>query len=297
MNAPPLRGRLLDGIRVTDGEGFRLKHCSTAEKGGLEKEEGRALGEAARSRLAELQDRLYAQGTASLLIVLQGMDAAGKDGTIAHVMAGINPQGVQVTSFKQPGPVDLEHGFLWRIHAAAPAAGRIAIFNRSHYEDVLVTRVHPEILAKGHLSKVRGDKVASDGFWKSRYSDIVAFERYLVNQGTVVLKFFLHISEQEQRERLVARLDDEEKHWKFSASDLAEREHWDEYQDAYEQAIRHTARGHAPWFVVPADHKWYARLVVTEAILGALEQIDPKPPAVTDEQRQAIAKARSALNR
>lgn len=281
----------LDRVRVTDGAGFRLADHDTGDRSGLDRKEAEARTDAIRDEMVELQTRLYAANGPSVLVVLQGMDTAGKDGTIAHVMSGLNPQGVAVVSFKQPGPVEQAHGFLWRIHQAAPARGRIVIFNRSHYEDVLVTRVHPELLAHQHLA---GDP-RSEEFWQRRYDDIVAFERYLAHQGTTVLKFFLNISRDEQAERLCARLDDPSKHWKWSASDLAERQFWDSYRSVYERAIAATARPGAPWFVVPADHKWHARLVVAEAILAALKRIDPRYPEVDGHQREAIARARGQL--
>ncbi len=278
-------------IRITDGAGFRIADHPTAADAGLTKSEGKERLEQAKLRLSALQAKLNAEARRSLLIVLQAMDAGGKDGTIKHVMSGVNPQGVDVTSFKQPGPVELAHDFLWRVHVAAPQRGRIAIFNRSHYEEVLTCRVHPALLEAQHLPL--GDR--GDTFWRTRCDDIVGFERFLAHQGVAILKFFLHISKEEQRERLLARLDDPQRNWKFSQSDLAERPHWDAYQDAYEQAIRHTASAEAPWFVVPADHKWYARLVVTEAIVDALERLDPRVPTMSGEALEAIEVARRAL--
>ncbi len=278
-------------VRIEDGASFRLADHDSGDKTGLDRKEAEDRTDAIRERLIELQARLYAANGPSVLVVLQGMDTSGKDGTIAHVMSGLNPQGVSVVSFKQPGPVEQAHGFLWRIHQAAPARGRIVIFNRSHYEDVLVTRVHPQLLGHQHLAA----DPASEEFWQHRYEDIVAFERYLAHQGTTVLKFFLNISRDEQAERLRARLDDPSKHWKWSASDLAEREFWDEYQQAYERAIAATAQPKAPWFVVPADHKWHARLVVAEAILTALEAVNPQLPEVDAKQQEAIEQAKTEL--
>ncbi|MCP1241562.1 polyphosphate kinase 2 family protein [Acetobacter lambici] len=268
----------LDSYKVTDGSKFRLADHDPADDGhlGLDKETGKKLLRQVKGLLQDLQELLYANQTHSLLIILQGMDAAGKDGTIKHVMSGVNPQGVAVTSFKQPGPTDLLHGFLWRIHAAAPQAGRIVIFNRSQYEDVLVSRVHPDLLKNGHLPGA----LNTPEFWEGRYSDIRHLEHYLSRQGTIVLKFFLNISREEQRERLLARLDIPEKRWKFSPSDLHEREYWDDYATAYQDAIAQTARPHAPWIIVPANHKWYARLVVIGTIIRALHnlrQITPQP--------------------
>ena len=284
--------RLLDRYRVTDGAGFKLRSHDPADHGGQfdhsSIEQQLAQGVA---RLSELQMQLYADDRWSMLVVLQAMDAAGKDGTIKHVMTGVNPQGVAVTSFKQPGPEDLAHGFLWRIHPHAPARGRIAIFNRSHYEDVLVTRVHPELLDARRLPDAcRGKK-----FWKHRLDDIEAFETYLARQGTAVIKIFLNVSKDEQKRRFLSRLDEPHKNWKFSAGDLKERAHWDAYQDAYQQAIEATATPQAPWYVVPADNKPFAHVVVAEALIEALEKLDlcqPSPPA---DEAQSLKQAREAL--
>jgi PPK2 family polyphosphate:nucleotide phosphotransferase len=264
--------------RVHDGSPLRLADWLTSDDGGLDlkKKEGKALLKLAKKRLSDLQELLFANGRSSMLIVLQGMDAAGKDGTIKHVMSGMNPAGVAVNAFKQPGPSALEHGFLWRIHVAAPSAGRIEVFNRSHYEDVLVTRVHSELLENEHLPGA----VNTPAFWEGRFEDIRHFEQYLSRQGTLVLKFFLHISKQEQKKRLLSRLDDKDKRWKFSMSDVRERQFWDQYQSAYQDALNHTSRDFAPWFIVPADHKWFARLVVIETIIHALEGLKMTPPKI-----------------
>ncbi len=286
---PGLRKTLLKRYRVASGKHFRLSDRDPADKDGLpiEGDEGRALLQEGVERLAALQAELYADGRWALLAVFQAMDAGGKDGTIKHVLSGVNPQGVDVVSFKQPGPVELGHGFLWRISAALPRRGHIGIFNRSHYEEVLVTRVHPELLDHQHLpGRKPGNKL-----WRHRYRDIRNFEAYLGRQGTVTLKFFLHVSKEEQRQRFLARLDDPEKNWKFSAADLAERQHWDAYQEAYEDAITATATSDAPWFVVPADHKWYAHLVVVEAMIHALERMGlsrPSPEGDLEEARRQL---------
>jgi PPK2 family polyphosphate:nucleotide phosphotransferase len=285
--------RLLDRYRVTDGSDFRLDAYDPGDSGGgiVKTSDVEKLLADGVARLAELQQRLYADQGWSMLLVLQAMDAAGKDGTIRHVMTGVNPQGVSVTSFKQPGPEDLSHGFLWRIHAHAPARGKIAIFNRSHYEDVLICRVHPEMVDRLNLpNAVRGRK-----FWKHRLGDIAAFEHYLVHQGTVVIKIFLHLSKAEQKRRFLNRLDEPHKNWKFSAADLHERAYWDAYQDAYEAAIAATAAPHAPWFVVPADNKEFAHLVVAAAMIEALEGMELKEPTVSDAERDMLAKARAEL--
>ncbi len=272
--------KLLDRYRVTDGDAFRLADYDPADRahGLIDQSQIEAMLADGVGRLSQLQTRLYAAESYSLLLVLQAMDAAGKDGTIKHVMTGVNPQGVDVASFKQPGPVDLMHGFLWRIHAHAPMRGRIAIFNRSHYEDVLICRVHPEMLDSLKLpDSCRGKK-----FWKHRLQDIVQFEDYLAHQGTKVIKVFLHLSKEEQKRRFLSRIDEPHKNWKFSAADLKERDYWDAYQEAYQHAIEATATPDAPWFVVPADNKPFAHLVVAEAVIEALEAMDlqePSPPA------------------
>lgn len=283
----------LDSYQVTDGKTCDLEHFSPDDDGGLglDKEHGKALLAAVKTRLQELQELLYANQTRSLLIVLQGMDTAGKDGTIKHVMSGVNPQGVSVTSFKQPGPSELLHGFLWRIHLAAPQAGRIVVFNRSHYEDVLVTRVHPELLENEHLP----GETNTPAFWQGRYSDIRHLEHYLSRQGTVVLKFFLHISREEQRKRLLARLDIPDKRWKFSTADLREREFWNEYKSAYQDAIAGTAREHAPWTIVPANQKWYARLVVIGTIIRALHNLNQTMPDPSPEITRQLDNYRESL--
>jgi PPK2 family polyphosphate:nucleotide phosphotransferase len=249
------------------------------------------LLEAGTAALAAHQEKLYAQDRWSVLCVFQAMDAAGKDGTIKHVMSGINPQGVQVTSFKHPSAEELDHTYFWRCFKALPERGRIGIFNRSHYEEVLVVRVHPKILDKQRLpAELVGKRI-----WKERLESIAAMEEYLARQGTVILKFFLHLSKDEQKKRFLARLDEPEKNWKFSASDLAERAYWDDYMTAYEEAIAATATPDAPWFVVPADNKWFTRLVVVATMNEALSQLDLAFPEVTNEQRTALAAARTKL--
>ncbi len=284
---------LLDKYRVTRAAGFKLKHYDPADQGGdaVAKAEADALLADGVTRLAALQTRLYAQDRWALLMTLQAMDAAGKDGTIKHVMTGVNPQGVVVTPFKQPGPDALEHDFLWRVHQAVPPRGRIGIFNRSHYEEVLVCRVHPELLDKQGLpDAVRGKK-----FWRHRLEDIAAFEKYLARQGVAQVKFFLHLSKDEQKKRFLARIDTPDKNWKFSTADLKERASWDAYQDAYEAAIAATAAEDAPWYVVPADHKWFTHLIVVEALVAALEALDLKVPAMAEAAREALTQARAKL--
>lgn len=284
----------LDGYRITAGKGFRLRDFATDDlpPGVPRKSDSKILLEDGIARLAALQELLYANKSWSLLVVFQAMDAAGKDSTIKHVMSGVNPQGVSVTPFKKPGSVELEHDFLWRVHKALPARGSIGIFNRSHYEDVLVSRVHPDLLAASGLPE--GPRT-TERFWEDRLADIAAFEAYLGRQGTRIVKFFLHVGAAEQKKRFLARLETPEKTWKFSAADLRERHRWSDYADAYESAIASTATPLAPWYVIPADRKWYMRLAVAEAIVQSLEALDLKPPAVPDEARDDLRAARVEL--
>jgi PPK2 family polyphosphate:nucleotide phosphotransferase len=285
--------KMLERYRVTSGKDFRLRHHDpddTAE-GLVDKTEAQELLADGVARLSALQELLYPHASWSLLCVFQAMDAAGKDGTIKHVMSGVNPQGVQVTSFKAPGPDELAHDFLWRISRKLPERGYIGIFNRSHYEEVLVVRVHQDMLKAQRLPpELDGRKI-----WDHRLQDIAGFERYLARQGTVVLKFFLNITLEEQKKRFLERLDDPGKNWKFSASDIAERAHWDRYMEAYEAAIAGTAAPHAPWFVVPANNKWFARLVVVEAMIEALEALQLQPLEMQAPDRIRLAEARRLL--
>ena len=285
--------KLLDRYRVTAGKDFRLKDHDPTDTAGhlIAPAEAQHLLGASVERLAGLQEKLYAQDRWAVLCVFQAIDAAGKDGTIQHVISGVNPAGVQVTSFKVPGPEELEHDFLWRSVRALPARGRIGIFNRSHYEEVLVVRVHPEHLARQRLPSERlGRKI-----WDQRLRAIAGFEHYLARQGTVILKFFLHLSKDEQKRRFLARLDERDKHWKFSTADLAERAHWDAYQAAYQAAIMATAKPWAPWFVVPADHKWFTRLVVSAALIDALDRLDLRLPPADPATEAALLAARAQL--
>ena len=240
-------------------------------------------------RLSEYQDRLYAQDTYSLLIIFQAMDAAGKDGAIRHVMSGVNPQGCHVTSFKTPSTEELDHDYLWRAAKAMPARGMIGIFNRSYYEETLVVRVHPEFLAKQRMPHV------DDDIWKRRFKEINNFERYLTDNGTVVLKFFLHLSKKEQKKRFLSRIDEPKKNWKFSPADYLERAHWDEYQHAFEDMLNHTSTEEAPWFVIPADNKWFARLAISEAICTVLDNLDLKYPEVDKARKEELLKIRAEL--
>lgn len=281
--------------RIEDGKDFRLDRIDPSDTCGLDIEKAEAKEQIAADikEMKDLQEKLYAEGKWALLIVLQAMDAAGKDSAIEHVMTGINPQGCEVRSFKAPGPNELKHDFLWRHARVLPERGRIGIFNRSHYEEVLVVRVHPEILQGQNIP----DKLTGKDVWKMRYKDIRAFERHLANNGTVVLKFFLHISRDEQARRFLDRIEEQDKNWKFSASDIAERERWDEYMHAYEEAIRNTARDYAPWHVVPSDNKWFARMVIAATIVEALERIDPKFPEVSDDAIERMKEARVLLRK
>ncbi len=240
--------------------------------------------------LAQLQDMLYAQGRHGMLIVLQGMDTSGKDGIIKHVMSGLNPAGVVVYSFKEPSSEELRHDYLWREHKVVPERGRMAIFNRSYYEDVIVTRVHPNLL--GPFQEQNDEQ--GETFWKTRFRDIDSFERYLIHNNIMVLKFFLHISKDEQKKRLLKRLDDETKHWKFSPADLQERGFWDRYVEVYEDALTHTASS-APWYVIPANHKWFARLAVADILVDHLKKLQPAYPKVNPQIEELLAKAKAAI--
>lgn len=277
-----------------DGSGkFRLKDHKTDEKGDLDKEKAQEILEANKTRLIAFQETLYAQDRWSLLIVFQAMDAGGKDSAIKAIFDGINPQGCEVHSFKAPSTKELDHDFLWRHVVALPERGRIGIFNRSHYEECLVTRVHPEILAKEKLPA----KLVTKNIWKERFEDISAFERYLCRNGTVVLKFFLNVSKEEQRERFLDRLEEPAKQWKFSMDDIKERALWPRYQAVYQDIVRHTSTLHAPWYVVPADHKWFARVVIGSVINAALERLDLKFPRVDKASLQEFDEVRKALEK
>jgi len=286
---------ILPRYRVEDGTHYHQADHDPADMGGLSlrKKAGREMLRGSVQRLAALQQKLEANGSWAMLAVLQATDAGGKDSTIKHVMSGVNPQGVEVTSFKQPGVVELSHDFLWRAHLHMPQRGKIGIFNRSYYEEVLVTKVHPDILDNEHLpERHRGPQ-----FWAHRYEDIRNFETYLARQGFIVLKFHLHVSREKQRQRFLNRLNRPEKIWKFSESDIHEREYWDEYQRAYHDAIANTARPEAPWYVVPGDRKWFARLVVIEAMIEALEGLKLEEPAPKPEIKKSLEKFRSILEK
>ena len=280
-----------DRFRVRPDKKFRLEDHDPGFTGRFEsKEDGKRHLEKGLEKLRDLQERLYAQDQWAVLLIFQAMDAAGKDSVIEHVMSGVNPQGCQVYSFKQPSSEELDHDFLWRTTRCLPERGRIGVFNRSYYEEVLVVRVHPQILAGQRLPEtLKGKRI-----WEERLEDIAAFERYFARQGFLILKFFLHVSKQEQRRRFLSRLDEPQKNWKFALGDVREREHWDAYMRAYEAAIRATATEQAPWHVVPADHKWFTRHVISETIVSAIDGLDlawPKPALKAEE----LAAARKSL--
>ncbi|ODS01603.1 hypothetical protein AUC71_02980 [Methyloceanibacter marginalis] len=288
-----LPDKIIERYRVTDGDKFKLKDFDPGDTGDVDfdKEDGKEILEVGVKKLARLQERLYAEGKWAILMVLQGIDTAGKDGVIKHVLSGVNPQGCSVHSFKQPSHLELAHDFLWRCTVALPIRGRIGIFNRSYYEETIVVRVHPELLEKQNIP----EKLVSKDIWKERYQDINDWERHLVRSGTVPLKFFLNISKEEQLKRLLARVDDPDKTWKFSPYDVEERKLWDQYQEVYEDTIRNTATKHAPWYVVPCDKKWFARLVVAGALIEQLEKLDLEFPKVSDEDMKAIEAAHAEL--
>ena len=282
----------VEPYRITNGSKFNLADFDPADTRNLESKEGaKKLLRKGVKVLCELQEKLYAQDRWGVLLIFQAMDAAGKDGTIKHVMSGVNPQGCQVHSFKSPTSQELDHDYLWRTTCAMPERGRIGIFNRSYYEELLAVRVHPEFLAKQRLPR----KVVTKRIWKDRFEDISALEKYLSRNGVIVRKFFLNVSKAEQKKRFLERLEINEKNWKFSPSDVKERGYWDQYMTAYEEIVRHTSSVHAPWFVVPADNKWYTRLVVASAVIDALESLSLKFPEVDADKRRELDAARLFL--
>jgi PPK2 family polyphosphate:nucleotide phosphotransferase len=286
--------RLEKSYRIADGKHFRLKDVDPADTAHWHSsDEAKEQIQKDIARMEELQDMLYAQDRWSLLLIFQAMDAAGKDGTIKHVMSGVNPEGCQVHSFKTPSETELQHDFLWRTTRHLPERGHIGIFNRSYYEEVLVVRVHPPILKSALIPPT----LITKDIWKERFEDIHSFERRMARNGTVIRKFFLHLSKKEQKKRFLARLEEPEKHWKFSEADIHEREYWDDYQEAYEDMIRHTASKHAPWYVVPADNKWFTHLVVAAAIVETLEELNLCYPKVDAAKRKEIAAAKKLLTK
>ena len=283
---------LVKPFRIEHGKDFRLKEHDPGETAGVQsKAEAEKLLAEGIAKLAELQDKLYAQDNYALLLVIQAMDAAGKDGVVKHVMSGINPQGCQVYSFKAPSAEELDHDYMWRTMTRMPERGRIGIFNRSYYEEVLVVRVHPELLKAERMPS----SLVTKSIWNERFHDIRAFERYLTQNGILIQKFFLNVSKKEQKRRLLARLDDPKKNWKFSAADIRERAYWDDYMAAYEDMIRHTATPEAPWHVIPADNKWFTRIAVAAAIVNAMEDMKLAYPKVEGAQARELATARKLL--
>jgi PPK2 family polyphosphate:nucleotide phosphotransferase len=287
--------KLAEPFRITKGKNFRLKDVDpddtldfTKEADKTKAKEALATGITA---LAELQDKLYAQDKWAVLLIFQAMDAAGKDGAIKHVMSGVNPQGCEVYSFKSPSAEDLDHDYLWRCMKDLPNRGHIGIFNRSYYEEVLVVRVHPEFLAKAKLPP----KLVGKNIWEERYEDMRNFEQYLARNGVIVRKFFLHVSKKEQKQRFLDRIDDPQKNWKFSSNDASERDYWDDYMEAYEQMIQETATKEAPWYVVPADNKWFTRLVVAGAVIETLDSLDLAYPKVDEGKLKELATAKKKL--
>jgi len=283
----------IDKFRVREGAKLNLKNYKTDDTDGLkDKDEAKEALANNIKRMSELQDTLYAQDTKALLIIFQAMDAAGKDSAIEHVMSGVNPQGVQVTSFKQPSTEELDHDYLWRCAKNMPERGRIGIFNRSHYEEVLVVRVHPAIIQGQRLP----DEIKSDkNIWKQRFKQIRNYEEYLADNGTHIIKFFLHVSKEEQKKRFLARIDTPDKNWKFSSSDVKERAFWDEYMKAYKEAIENTSTDKAPWYIIPADKKWFTRLAVSEIIVEKMKSMKLHYPVVTEEHKKELEEAKKML--
>ena len=278
-------------FRIDGSHKFHLKAHKTHAKGGLDKDEGEQILEANRKRLSDFQEKLYAQDRWSLLLIFQGMDASGKDSAIKSIFETVDPQGCEVTSFKQPTTKELDHDFMWRSAIALPERGRIGIFNRSYYEECLVTRVHPELLKHEKLPA----KLVNKNIWRERFEDITAFERYLTRNGTIILKFFLNVGKEEQRQRFLDRLEEPSKNWKFSMGDVTERARWSRYQAVYQDIVRHTSTPFAPWYVVPADHKWFARVVIGSSIVAALESLDLRFPSVDPDALKEFKAVRKAL--
>ena len=287
-----LAARTIEPYCITKGKVFRLKDYDPTDTNGIkDKRQAQLRLDRGVEFLSQMQEKLYAQDRWALLLIFQAMDAAGKDGAIKHVMSGVNPQGCSVISFKSPSNEELDHDYLWRTHKWVPERGRIGIFNRSYYEEVLVVRVHPPFLRAQKLP----DRLVSKHIWEERYEDINSFERYLTRNGVVILKFFLHVSKEEQKKRFLERLEDSKKNWKFSDADVKERSFWKDYQGAYEEMIQSTATKHAPWFVVPADNIWFTRLVVADGIIAALDELDLAFPDVDKEKKKELAAVRESL--
>lgn len=288
---------IIDRFKITDGKTFSLKDCDTADTNGYKKEDAdEALAELIK-KTATIQNELYADKQYSLLIIFQAMDAAGKDSAIAHTMSGLNPQGCQVFSFKQPNSEEYAHDFLWRHYKALPERGRIGIHNRSHYENVLITKVHPELVLNENIPGINSIKKITDDFWDDRYQSIRSFEKHLYNNGTVIVKFFLNVSKDEQKERFIKRIDDPEKNWKFSATDVKEREFWNDYMKAYEKAIKETATPENPWYVIPADKKWFTRIAISEIILHTIEELKLKYPVLPKAEKEKLQEMKAVLEK
>jgi PPK2 family polyphosphate:nucleotide phosphotransferase len=286
---------IINKFKVTDGKKFLLKDMDTSWSGDLRKEETVDILDGLIKETAVLQSELYAANRYSLLLIFQAMDAAGKDSAISHTLSGLNPQGCDVVSFKQPSTEELGHDFLWRHYKALPQCGRIGVHNRSHYENVLITKVHPKLLLNEHLPGIDDVKKIKKKFWQHRYETIRIFERHLADNGTIMIKFFLYVSKDEQKKRFLARIDDPEKNWKFSPSDVYEREFWDDYMKAYEKAIQETATEHCPWYVIPADKKWFTRIAISSIILDTMMKLKLEYPVLAKEEKEKVEDAKRVL--
>jgi PPK2 family polyphosphate:nucleotide phosphotransferase len=286
---------IINKFKVNDGKDFSLKDCETSYSDGYEKDETEHLLAKMIKETAGLQEALHADNRFALLIIFQAMDAGGKDGAIAHTLSGLNPEGCEVFSFKEPSNEELQHDFLWRHYKALPQFGRIGVHNRSHYENVLVTKVHPDLLLKEKLPGIKTVNDVDKKFWKQRYESIRAFEEHLTHNGTVIIKFFLHISKEEQKERFLERIDDKDKNWKLSTADIYERKFWDDYMKAYEKAIQETATKHCPWYVLPADKKWFTRIAISTIILDTLKNLGLKYPVLAKEEKEKLEEAKKHL--
>lgn len=287
-----MKKELLEKLTAEPGKKHSVSKFATDYTADITKKQSRILLHDNIKLLSQMQEKLYAYNRYAVLIVFQAMDAAGKDGTIKHVMSGINPQGCQVFSFKQPSAKELDHGYLWRIQKNVPERGRIGIFNRSHYEDVLVSRVHPEIVANAQIPGIKGINDIDESFWERRYRQINDFERYLIETGTIIIKFFLNVSKSEQRKRFIKRLENKNRNWKFSLADLEERQYWDKYMDAYSKMISKTSTAQAPWYIIPADHKWFMRYAVGQIINYRLEELNLDYPKLSKQEEAHLIAAR-----
>jgi len=289
--------QIINKFKITEGEKFSLNDFDTAYSADIKKEDSEVILVDLVKQTAALQSALYADNRYALLILFQAMDAAGKDGAISHTMSGLNPQGCEVYSFKQPSAEELDHDFLWRHHKAVPEFGRIGVHNRSHYENVLVTKVHPELLLNEHLPGIKSVKDVNKKFWDHRYETIRSFEKHLFYNGTIIVKFFLHLSKDEQKERFLKRIDDPEKNWKFSAADIRERKFWDDYMKTYEEAIKETATEHCPWYVLPADKKWFTRIAISTIILDTLKSLKLEYPVLPKAEKDKLEEAKKILEK